>query len=553
MDVGSQFDVVVVGSGAGGAAVAWRLCDLGMRVLILEAGPRFDPATDYPLAEKDWERQGFPVKPGSQAKLSFGDLGSLTPDIPELRSWNRVSGRLVDTPQRRVSGQGYAHVQGVGGSTLHFIGESHRLHPDCMALNTSFGFGHDWPLTYADLEAHYTMCEDLIGVAGPKTQGDRWRSRKFPLPPHPLNPSANRLVDAGALIGMEWQANSRAALSQSYDGRPQCNYCGNCAKGCPVGDKGSADVTFIRHAESTGRLVIKSGCPVTIIHTGANGNATSVEFIELGVRKTVETPKLVLAAGAIQTPRLLLASASSETPNGVANGSGQVGKNFLETLAWTSTGFLDDLENSHMGLPADAISWDFNAPNAIPGVVGGCRFNTSVKEIGLNGPIAYTTRIIAGFGRELKSALRQNFGKAISITAIGEVLPNTDSFVDLDLAQNDEFGVPLPRIHAKLGPQEITRMKFMAMQSRKLLAAAGVSELVEELGTWDNFATTHAFGTCIMAKDSNASVVSANCQTHDHPNLYITDASVFPSSGGGEAPSLTIQALAVRTAEVIAE
>jgi choline dehydrogenase-like flavoprotein len=93
VDLDSQFDVIVVGSGAGGAAVAWRLCNLGMLVLILEAGPRFDPATDYPLVENDWERRGFPAKPGSQAKLSFGDLGSLTPDIPELRSWNRVSGR----------------------------------------------------------------------------------------------------------------------------------------------------------------------------------------------------------------------------------------------------------------------------------------------------------------------------------------------------------------------------------------------------------------------------------------------------------------------------
>lgn len=273
MGLTSQFDVIVVGSGAGGAAVAWRLCDLGMRVLILEAGPRFDPTSDYPLTNRDWERKGFPPKSGSQAALSFGELGSLEPDIPELRSWNRVSGRLVSSPQREPLGQGYAHVQGVGGSTLHFVGESHRLHPDSMTLKSRFGVGHDWPISYGDLESYYTKCEELIGVAGPETQGDRWRSKDFPLPPHQLSTAAKRLSEAGVEIGMEWQENSRAALSKPYDGRPACNYCGNCARGCPIGDKGSADVTFLRHAENTGRLEIKTGCPVTRINMGADGNA----------------------------------------------------------------------------------------------------------------------------------------------------------------------------------------------------------------------------------------------------------------------------------------
>ena len=549
MAVEANYDVVVVGSGAGGAAVAWRLCDLGIRVLIIEAGQRFDPAVDYPLAEPDWERHGFPVKPGSSAEVRFGDLGTLDPADDDLRSWNKVSGRSVSGSAREVLGHGYEHVQGVGGSTLHFVGESHRMHPRSMLLDSDFNVGRDWPVSYADLEPFYTICEKVIGVAGPDSQGARWRSEGFPLPPHPLGPAAESLAAAGAKIGMEWQANSRAALSHPYDDRPACNYCGNCSRGCPIGDKGSADVTFIRKADATGRLQIKTGCVVTRLVAGANGNITHVEVVENGVAAKIATPKLVLAAGAVQTPRLLLASA----PEGIANSSGQVGKNFMETLSWSSTGILPSLENSHMGLPADAISWTFNAPDSVPDVIGGCRFNSAVQEIGLNGPIAYTTRLIDGFGHALKSALRRDFGKAITVSAIGEILPNSDSFVDLHPEDTDAYGIPLPRIHAKLGPSEVSRLKFMASQSRKLLAATGVTALAEETGTWDRFSTTHAFGTCVMGTDPDTSVVDLNCRSHDHPNLFITDASIFPSTGGGEAPSLTIQALAVRAAAVIVE
>tara|TARA_B110000211_G_C14075703_1_gene551924 strand:+ start:627 stop:2285 length:1659 start_codon:yes stop_codon:yes gene_type:complete len=540
-------DVVVIGSGAGGAAAAWRLCHLGLNVLILEAGPRFEPYKDYTLDQPDWEKRGFPKKEGSNAKITFSDLGDLLPDDDDLKSWDVVSGKKNIGSKRLVSGAGYHHVQGVGGSTLHFVGESHRMHPRAMSLFSDFGKGYDWPISYADLEPYYTVSERVLGVAGPENQGERWRTEPYPLPAHPLSSAAQALVSAGAKIEMEWQQNSRAALSQSYDERPACNYCGNCSKGCPIGDKGSADVTFIRKAEATGRLEIKTGCAVTKLFEGENGHITHLEAIANGTRLKIKTPILVLAAGAVQTPRLLLASAEG----GLANSSKQVGQNFMETLLWSSTGILSTLRNSHKGLPADAISWQFNAPDAIPGVLGGCRFNSGVQEIGLNGPISYTTRILDGFGHDLKRSLRQNFGKAITVGSIGEVLPNRNSFVELHKTEVDAFGVPLASIQSVLGATEIARLRFMAQKSRQLLAAAGVTEILEEFSTWDQFSTTHAFGTCRMGNNPTTSVVDKNCRSHDHPNLHITDASVFPSTGGGESPSLTIQALAVLAADNI--
>lgn len=546
-----RFDAVVVGAGAGGAAAAWRLCQQGLKVLLLEAGPRFDPARDYKLNQPDWERHLFPEPAGSRGNFTMGALDRLGPENTDLRSWNRASGPLVHADTRQPMGPGYWHVQGVGGSTLHFVGESHRMHPAAMKLRSQHAAGHDWPIDYTDLEPYYALCETLVGVAGPESQGARWRTTPFPLPAHPLSPPARLLVSAGRKLGMAWQANSRAALSEIYDGRPACNYCANCSRGCPLGDKGSADVTFIRQAQASGRLTLNSSSPVTRILSQANGRIDSIEYLEGKKLHRVETPLLLLAAGAVQTPRLLLANRSRHFPEGLANGSRQVGRNFMESLFWSSTGLASGLTNSHIGLPADAICWDFNAPDAVAGTVGGCRFNSGTQEIGFTGPIAYTSRLLNGFGENLKNQLRSSFGSALSVGAMGEFLPNEATYVDLDPSQKDRLGIPLPRLHSSLGPENIKRLRFMAEKSRQLLKAAGVDEVREEFGAWDSFSATHVFGTCRMGADSNSSVVDANGRSHDHANLYLVDASVFPSSGGGESPSLTIQALATRAADCI--
>jgi choline dehydrogenase-like flavoprotein len=546
-----RHDVVVIGAGAGGAAAAWRLCEQGLHVLLLEAGPWFDPARDYKLSQPDWERHLFPEPKGSRGEVTIGKLDHLDATNADLRSWNKVLGPLVRGESRQAMGPGYWHVQGIGGTTLHFVGESHRIHPAAMKLHSRHGVGCDWPLEYADLEPYYVLCENLIGVAGPASQGVRWRSKPYPLPPHPLSPPARLLVEAGKRLGMHWQENSRAALSTVYDGRPACNYCGNCSRGCPLGDKGSADVTFIRKALGSKRLTVKPGAAVIRIHAGKSGKIEAVEYVEGKRLRRVETPVLVLTAGAVQTPRLLLANRSRHYPEGLSNGSGQVGRNFMETLSWNSTALLPGLTNSHVGLPSDAICWDFNAPDAIPGVIGGCRFNSSAQEIGFTGPIAYATRVINGFGSRLKEGVRNGFGSALSVGAIGEFLPNEGTYVDLDPKNKDRLGVPLPRLNSHLGPEEIKRLRFMAEQSRRLLKEAGADNLVEEFGAWDSLSATHVFGTCRMGADSRTSVVDSQCRSHDHPNLYVADASVFPSSGGGESPSLTIHALAVMAADAM--
>jgi len=543
-------DAVVVGSGAGGAAVAWRLCQHGLRVLLLEAGPAFDPARDYPLDNPGWERKGFPVRPGSQASITYGDLGTLNADSEDLASWSRggFPWRLPAGSPRPPSSSGYSHVQGVGGSTLHFVGEAHRLHPNAFRQHSLTGSGTDWPLGYGDLEPLYAEVEDVVGVAGADASDERWRSGPYPLPPHPLSPGALALHQAGLRLGQRWQVNPRAALSAPWNGRPPCNYCGQCSRGCPLGDKGSADVTFLRQAAETGRLTLLPDSIVTRLHTGPNGRIARLDVLIAGRRESIETPTLVLAAGAVQTPRLLLLSANAEMPDGVANSSGQVGRNFMETLSWRSVGFVPGLAGSHLGLPADAICW---TPRQADERVADFRLNHTTAETGLNGPIGYATRLVPGFGTGFKAALRESFGSALAVGAVGQVVPDARSGVDLDPQQRDALGLPVARISSVLTEQSVMRLRQMARAARAVLAEAGAA-LVEEAGSRDSFTATHVFGTARMGTDRTTSVADPMGRAHDHPNLWITDASTFPTSGGGEAPSLTIMALALRAADAIA-
>jgi choline dehydrogenase-like flavoprotein len=537
------WDVIVVGAGAGGGAAAYGLCRRGRSVLLLDAGPRFDPSIDYPLTEADWERE-FPKKPGSTGKVTFAP-GQKLGSEPLLASGSRGVGPLTNGATRLMDS--YQHVRGIGGSTLHFTGESHRLHPASMKMKTRFGVAADWPFDYGELEPYYVEAEELIGVAGPAAQGARWRSRAFPLPPHPLSYASQTLGKGARALGLDWQANSRAALSLPWNGRAPCNYCGGCNKGCPRGDKGSADVTFVAAALETGRCTVRPESPVIRIEAGPDDHVAAVLVGRPdGSIERIAGRQVVLACGAVETPRLLLAS------DGLANESGEVGQNFMDTLFVIVGALHPEPQHGRRGLPSDAISWNFNAPDAIPGVIGGCRFHNASGESELGGLAAFALRAVPGWGPAHAQSVRRLWGHGLHVGAIGEQLPNRDSRIDLDPEARDRFAVPLARITSVLAESDIARLRFMAKTSHALLAASGAERIYENYSSWDWFSATHVFGTCRMGDDPASSVVDGFGQSHRWRNLWIADASVFPSSGGGEAPSLTIQALALRTAGRIA-
>jgi choline dehydrogenase-like flavoprotein len=537
-------DVVVVGSGPGGAACAWRLVSRGLKVLLLEEGPRYDPFADYLLDKPEWEQSNFPAKIAVGGRQSFAPMQALDPQRRDLRSWNRNAGLLVPGENRRVLG--YHHVVGLGGSTLHFTGEAHRLHPAAMKMRSRFGVAADWPFDYDVLAPYYDIAERVMGVAGPPEDKYRPRGGPYPLPPHRLSYASQKLAAGCEKLGLSFVANARAALSEPYDGRPACNYCGNCNRGCPRIDKGSADVTFVAKAEATGRCEVRTDTRVLRVEGGENDRVGGVEILSGGASAVIPARAVVIACGAVETPRLLLNSGA------LGNESGEVGRNFMETLSWTSSALHPERLGSYRCLPADGICWDFNAPDGISGAVGGCRFTNGTAEADLVGPIAYAHRAVQGFGRAHKAAMRSAFGRALVVGAIGESLPNADTYIDLDPEKRDTAGLNLARIHSRLDDDALRRLAFMAKTARAILAASGAAEIFEEYGTYDAFSATHVSGTCRMGADPEHTVVDPDGCSHRWRNLFISDASVFPSMGGGEAPSLTIAAVAIKTADAIA-
>ncbi len=537
----STYDCIVVGSGPGGAPIAWRLAAKGMEVLLLEAGRRYDPYKDYALARDDWELQTFPY--GRQIRVVYGEAQKLDPKYHHLKSWMASNRRMNPSSSRRYFR--YHHVVGLGGTTLHYQGEAHRLHPKAFKTKSHFGYGADWPISYEDLEPYYTEVERILGVAGPAKQALRPRSAPYPLPPHRLSYASFVIGKAARKLGLTLEPNSLAILSRPYADAPSCNYCNGCVWGCPRKDKGSVDVRFIPLAERTGRCRIVTGAAVRRVEIEEKGGRKRavgvVWYDENGKRHMARGGHVVVACGAVETPRLLINS-------GITAG-GNVGKNFMETVSYITIALHPERLDSYRGLPIDSIIWDWNEPSVRDGLQSGLRLYPTAGSA--MGPVSYALRYHRGWGQKFVDEVRRWFGHAIGVAGIAEFVPNDKTFVGVSEKAKDEFGYPLPLVQSHLGEPELKALDFMYRKSRELLEAAGAEEFVEGIGSYDFFSASHVFGTCRMGTDPETSVVGPDLRCHEVDNLLVTDASVFPTSGGGESPSLTIEALSLRAADLL--
>ena len=538
----ARFDVVVVGAGAGGAAVAYGLCLRGLTVLLLDAGPRFDPATDYPLTGADWDARAFPQKPGSTGTVTFAPGQKLTGDEPLLRSGSRGLGPAVTDGRRWM--EAYHHVRGIGGSTLHFTGESHRLHPAAMQMKSRFGVAADWPIDYAGLEPYYLRAEELIGVAGPATQGARWRSREFPLPPHPLSYAARTLGRGAQALGLDWQANSRAALSLPWHGRAPCNHCGACNKGCPRGDKGSADITFVAAALATGRCTVRPDAPVVRIEEGSGDRVTAVLVGRPDGRlERIQCP----AAGAglrrrrDAAPAARLRRPRQRQRRGRPQLHGHARGDRRRTASQAAARPPRPAQRRHL-----------------LGLQRARRHSRRGRRLSLlqrrrrgrtQGLAGFALRAVPGWGRAHAREVRR-CGATHCMWA-----PSASA-------------CPMPTAASISIPRRATvsacRWRGSRQCSIRATSPACASWRSRRARCWRPAArrrcsrpipagTGSAPPTC-SAPAGWATIPPARWSMptaahHRWRNLWITDASVFPSSGGGEAPSLTIHALALRTAE----
>ncbi len=553
MRVEKEVDVCIIGSGAGGAPAAYALGKAGFSVVVLEAGPRYKPE-EYHLAKKDWEQYPYPqpfVDPRHGRKkdlYTYNTPEKLNPNYKGLRSWSKAQGYYNSTDSRKPP-----HIQrakGVGGTTLHYQGEAHRFSPFGFETMSLYGVAEDWPINYKDLEPYYDRAEKLLGVAG--LEGNPFKPPRgpFPNPPHDLSCASKRVKVGFDKVGLHLWPNSLNIISRPFDGRPPCNYCNGCFLGCMMRAKGSMDVTLIPKAEATGNVEVHPDSVVREITINGRGKVDGVIYFDSNKKETKQVARIVVvSASALESPRLLLNSKSSLFPDGLANSSGLVGKNFMETIIYSNTVLFSEQIDSYKGLQIDSRAWDYNEPKKENSFVGGVVFGVSALD--LLGPLRYAQVLAPGWGRGHKDFMTKYFGHAINVFAIGEQLPSEDNTISIDPEIKDSYGIPVAKVTSKLSNNDLEMLSFMRRKCDEIVEAAGAVEKVREFSAYDLSLISHMGGTCKMGTDPNKSVLNSYCQSHDVKNLFVIDSSCLVTQGGGDSPSLTIHAIALRASDYI--
>jgi choline dehydrogenase-like flavoprotein len=496
-------DAVVIGTGAGGAPLLARLAGAGLRVVALEAGRFWSPAEDFATDEVE------------QDKLFWRD--------------ERLSGGA--TPL--AFGKNNSGI-GVGGSTLHYTAYTPRAQPDDFHLHRDFGVGVDWPLGHADLAPYYDELEAFLGVSGPSPYPWGPPRPAYPLAPLPLNAAAQLMARGCAAIGIHTSPAANAALSAPYHQpgigwRPACTNRGFCQAGCSTGAKASMDVTFIPLALAHGAEV-RAESFVTGFEHDAAGAIACVVYRRNGVDERQRCRAVFLCAGAIETPRLLLM-------HGLANASGQVGRNLMAHTGLQLWGSFDEAVRPYKGIPGALISEDMHRP-AGADFAGGYL----LQSIGVM-PVTYAGTVARGLGLWGESLRRhmRGYNHVAGINILGDCLPSSDNYVELS-EEVDGRGLPKPLAHFTAGENERRMTAHADTTMRAIWQAAGA----RDVWSFDRYA--HVIGACRMGDDPADSVVDRDGRAHDVPNLFVCDNSVFPSALSVN-PALTIMALSLRTAD----
>lgn len=554
------YDVVVVGAGAGGGTMTRVLAEKGVKVALLEAGPMLDPQKDFKTHKWPHDYGHRSAEDGGKAYFGRGtDYGFFT----------TVSGgwQLEGEPYTSAPGTKFQWFRSrvVGGRTNHYGRMSFRFSDLDLKPYSRDGIGWDWPISYEDLAPWYDRTEEYIGVTG-TVEGIRSApDGKFHDPPPP---KVHELLmrEAGKKLGVPFIANRRAVITRSINGRAACHYCGQCGRGCLTESNYSASQIDIFPAMKTGNVTLVTDAMVREVAVKPDGSADGVIYVDKGQRteRRVRGRAVVLAASACETARLMLNSKSKLFPNGIANGSGLVGRYLMDTVGFSLRGTLPALE----GLPrydTDGFGgahlyapwwlWDEHAKLDFPRgyhieMGGGFR---------MPGPGSFMSQVReAGYGKELKRMVREQYGTGIGLSGRGEMIPNNQSYMDIDPDTVDRWGIPVPRFHFSYSDYEWKQARHMERTFQDLIEAAGgkVLRIGNQAREGEGIAVPgsiiHEVGTARMGSSPGNSVLNRYCQSHEVDNLFVADGATFVSNPD-KNPTLTINALSWRTAEYLAE
>lgn len=508
--------VVIVGSGSGGATLANELAQNGVnKIVILEAGKHltFDDLENDEIAM-------FGKASWLDKRITTGawDLAHSSPNLP---TW---------------------HAKAVGGTSLIWGANSIRFLPHDFRARSTYGSIPDanlldWPISYEEMVPYYERAEKKLGVAGAKASG---------MPPLPKS-NMYKVAEFGARkIGYRQISQPVAINSRPNDGRPGCQQIGFCQQGCKIGAKWSTLYTEIPKALASGRVELRPECMVLQLQHGEKGNISGVLYADRSGKKHFQKARMVCVAGnSVESARLLLNSSSSMFQQGLANSSGQVGRNFMVHVP--NSGALtifDRPVNMHRGTQAAAVISDEARYDESRGFVGGYLFE--VLGMGLPFASAFSRRTGA-WGREMTSA-NDMYNHMFCVAFIGEQMPMEQNSISLHPTEKDQYGLPIPVVSNSRHANDAMMGRHALAQWHKLVDAIGPNRTIDG----KEGLPAHNMGTNRMSANPRDGVVNKWGQAHDIKNLFVSDGSQF-TSGAAANPGLTIVALAIRQAEFIAE
>jgi choline dehydrogenase-like flavoprotein len=511
-DLNDDSVVVIIGSGAGGGTLGNELAQKGVKVVCLEAGGRLDFAEDF--VNDEWPMFG---KTAWLDKRTTSGNWRVAKDFAGLPAW------ICKT---------------VGGSTVHWAGASLRLQEHELRVKTVYGdiAGAnllDWPLGLADLEPYYARAEDNMGVT--RTHG---------IPGLPGN-NNYKVFEAGAKrLGYKGVHTGRMAInSRPRDGRVACQQIGFCFQGCVIGAKWSTLYSEVPKAEATGNYEIRPQAHVLRINHGKNGKVSGVVYVDKDGNNREQKARIVCVAGnSIESPRLLLNSASNTFPDGLANSSGQVGKNYMRHMTGSVYAIFDKPVNMYRGTTMAGIITDESGNDPARGFVGGYELET----LSLGVPFMGAFFDPGAWGREFAKDMDM-YDHMAGMWLVGEDMPQEKNAVTLHPTEKDQYGMPVPNVHFDDHDNDIAMRNHAYKQGSAVYEAVGATRTIET----PPYPSTHNLGTNRMSAKPGDGVVNKWGQTHDIKNLFVSDGSQF-TTGGAENPTLTIVTLAIRQAEYIA-
>ncbi len=559
------YDVCIIGSGAGGGTAAKVLTEGGLNVVMLEAGPLLNPVKDY--KEHVWPY----ALPHRGADVGGRALHELNDEFLAPNGFWEIEGEPYTTAPGSTFRWFRSRIE--GGRTNHYGRITLRMSPADMTSRSRDGLGDDWPITYEELAPYYDKAESFIGVFGTKENLIDAPDGVFLPPPKPRC-TETLVKKACDHLNITCIPSRMAILTRPVNGRPPCHYCAQCGRGCISASNFSSSQVMIPPARATGRFTMIPNAMAREIIVGKDGKAQAVSYIDKTTRKEmrVHAKAFVVAASACETARLLLNSKSSVFPNGLANSSGVIGRYLTDSVGSSVTGYFpqmasvaphnhDGVGGMHMYMPW----WRGDRKNDFPRgyhiEFGGGRHMPGVSQFDA------VCGQHEGYGASLKKHCRDMYGTFIGFSGRGEMIPNPDTYCEIDPDVVDKWGIPVLRFHFAWSDNEFKMAKDMQETFTTIIEAGGgtvfhgakrtdaalesdEAEGKSRYGISKGGEIIHELGTVRMGNDPKTSALNKNGQAHDVKNLFVGDGASFVS-GPDKNPTLTITALSWRTSEYL--